>query len=95
MDRNLDRRVEAFVPIDDTEARAEIDEILRIMLSDDRRSWQLRPDATWVRTEDSRVDQARSIPSPSSRIGRSSTPHLSPTMPPPPGAGAGSLDPRA
>jgi polyphosphate kinase len=51
MDRNLDRRVEAFVPIDDTEARAEIDEILRIMLSDDRRSWLLSSDGRWQRTE--------------------------------------------
>src|SRR5262249_25928745 len=34
MDRNLDRRVEAFAPIDDIEARAEIDEILRLLLTD-------------------------------------------------------------
>jgi polyphosphate kinase len=51
MDRNLDRRLEAFVPIEDTEARAEIDEILRIMLADDRRSWLLSPDGRWQRTE--------------------------------------------
>ena len=51
MDRNLDRRVEAFVPIDDAEARAEIDEILRIQLADDRRSWLLSPDGRWQRTE--------------------------------------------
>ena len=51
MDRNLDRRVEAFAPIDDEEARAEIDEILRIMLSDDRRSWLLSSDGRWQRTE--------------------------------------------
>jgi polyphosphate kinase len=51
MDRNLDRRVEAFVPIDDPAARAEIDEILRIMLSDDRRSWLLSSDGRWQRTE--------------------------------------------
>ena len=51
MDRNLDRRVEAFVPIDDAEARAEIDEILRIMLADDRRSWLLSADGRWQRTE--------------------------------------------
>jgi polyphosphate kinase len=51
MDRNLDRRVEAFVPIDDPDARTELDEILRIMLSDDRRSWLLSPDGRWQRTE--------------------------------------------
>ena len=51
MDRNLDRRVEAFAPIDDTEARVEIDEILRAMLADDRRSWILSDDGRWHRTE--------------------------------------------
>ena len=51
MDRNLDRRIEAFVPIDDPEARAEIDEILRIQLADDRRSWLLAADGRWQRTE--------------------------------------------
>ncbi|HJP88347.1 MAG TPA: polyphosphate kinase 1 [Candidatus Limnocylindrales bacterium] len=51
MDRNLDRRVEAFVPVDDPEARAEIDEILRLLLADDRRSWVLSDDGRWERTE--------------------------------------------
>ncbi len=51
MDRNLDRRVEAVTPVEDHEARARLDRIVRVMLEDDRRSWQLRPDASWVRTE--------------------------------------------
>jgi polyphosphate kinase len=51
MDRNLDRRIEAFVPVDDPEARAEIDEILRLLLADDRRSWILSDDGRWQRTE--------------------------------------------
>ena len=41
MDRNLDRRVEAIVPVEDPDARARIAEILEVMLADDRRSWQL------------------------------------------------------
>jgi polyphosphate kinase len=52
MDRNLDRRVEAVVPVDDPEARARIAEIVEVMLADDRRSWQLGADAVWRRTED-------------------------------------------
>ena len=32
MDRNLDRRVEALVPVDDHEARARMDRIIRVML---------------------------------------------------------------
>src|SRR6185436_16548231 len=51
MDRNLDRRIEAFVPIDDAEARAEIDETIRVLLLDDRRSWQLSSDGRWQRIE--------------------------------------------
>ena len=45
MDRNLDRRVEAVVPVEDTDAKARIAEIIELMLADDRRSWQLQPDA--------------------------------------------------
>ncbi len=44
MDRNLDRRVEAMVPVEDGEARNRIAEIIAVMLEDDRRSWQLAPD---------------------------------------------------
>jgi polyphosphate kinase len=52
MERNLDRRVEALVPLDDAEARARVEEIVEVMLADDRRSWQLGADGTWRRTED-------------------------------------------
>jgi polyphosphate kinase len=51
MDRNLDRRVEAVTPVEDAEARAKLSRIIDVMLADDRRSWQLGPDATWTRTE--------------------------------------------
>ena len=51
MDRNLDRRVEAVAPVEDPEAQARLAGIIEVMLADDRRSWQLQPDATWVRTE--------------------------------------------
>jgi polyphosphate kinase len=52
MDRNLDRRVEAVVPVDDPEAAARIAEVVEVMLADDRRSWQLGADAVWRRTEE-------------------------------------------
>jgi polyphosphate kinase len=51
MDRNLDRRIEAFVPIDDPEARRELDEIIATLLADDRRAWSLAPDGRWQRVE--------------------------------------------
>jgi polyphosphate kinase len=51
MDRNLDRRVEAFAPIDDREAQVEIDEIFAALLADDRRAWVLSGDGRWQRVE--------------------------------------------
>ncbi len=38
-------------PVEDHDAQARLAEIIDVMLADDRRSWQLQPDATWVRTE--------------------------------------------
>ncbi|HEU5224793.1 MAG TPA: RNA degradosome polyphosphate kinase, partial [Actinomycetota bacterium] len=51
MDRNLDRRVEAVAPVEDHDARERLATVLEVMLADDRRSWQMRPDASWFRTE--------------------------------------------
>ena len=52
MERNLDRRVEVVFPIEDLGAKARIEEVVAVMLDDDRRSWQLGADATWRRTEE-------------------------------------------
>ena len=94
MDRNLDRRVEAVVPVEDTEAKARIAEIIALMLSDDRRSWQLQPDASWVRTE---VIEGRSGTIDTFEVlkDRALTSGLVAATPRRPGSGAGSLDPRA
>jgi polyphosphate kinase len=51
MDRNLDRRIEAFVPIDDRDAQRLVDEILEALLADDRRAWTLSGDGRWQRVE--------------------------------------------
>ncbi len=51
MERNLDRRVEVVTPVEDREAQARLARIIEVMLSDDRRSWQLEPDGRWQRTE--------------------------------------------
>ena len=52
MERNLDRRVEVVFPVEDLEAMARIEEIVAVMLADDRRSWQLGADAAWRRSEE-------------------------------------------
>ncbi len=46
MQRNLDRRVEALVPVESPQLRARLDEILGVCLSDDELAWELRDD-TW------------------------------------------------
>jgi polyphosphate kinase len=48
MPRNLDRRVEAMVPIQDPALRHRVDEILAVSLADDSLAWQLQDDR-WVR----------------------------------------------
>jgi polyphosphate kinase len=47
MPRNLDRRVEAAVPVDDPELRLRLDEILQVTFADDVLSWELRADGGW------------------------------------------------
>ena len=44
MPRNLDRRVEALVPVDEPELQARLDEILEVNLADDTLAWMLDED---------------------------------------------------
>ncbi len=94
MERNLDRRVEAVVPVDDAEARARISFIIETALTDDVNSWQLGADALWRRTEEIQghpgtVDTFALLKEAARAAAATATiPHR-------PGAGSGSLDPRA
>jgi polyphosphate kinase len=49
MERNLDRRVEALVRVNDPAARAELIEVLDIAMSDDAEAFELRADGSWRR----------------------------------------------
>jgi polyphosphate kinase len=49
MPRNLDRRVEAVVPVTDTKLCGRLSEIFEILLADDVLAWELCPDGTWRR----------------------------------------------
>jgi polyphosphate kinase len=52
MERNLDRRVEALVPITDPGARARLRTIFDVMLADDSLAWLLAADGSWRRAEE-------------------------------------------
>jgi polyphosphate kinase len=47
MQRNLDRRVEALVPVTDAALRARLDEVLDVLLEDDVGAWALDVDGVW------------------------------------------------
>ncbi len=46
--RNLDRRVEAVVPIEEPAIAQQLQEILDILLTDNRQSWELQPDGSFI-----------------------------------------------
>jgi polyphosphate kinase len=48
MPRNLDRRVEAVVPVEDPAIAKDLQEILAIMLADNRQAWDLQPDGRYI-----------------------------------------------
>ncbi|XTZ19377.1 MAG: RNA degradosome polyphosphate kinase, partial [cyanobacterium endosymbiont of Rhopalodia fuxianensis] len=48
MTRNLSRRVEAITPIEDPSIMQELQEILGILLADNRQAWELQSDGSYV-----------------------------------------------
>ena len=51
MTRNLERRVEAVVPVTDHRLQARLAEILAIDLADDTLAWELTTEGTWRKIE--------------------------------------------
>jgi len=49
MERNLDRRIEALVPVRDPELQARLLEVLDLVFADDTNAWVLTPDRRWRR----------------------------------------------
>ncbi len=58
MQRNLDRRVEALVPVSDPVLAARLDEILQVLLEDDTLAWTLGPDGSWAKVPTERGSNA-------------------------------------
>jgi polyphosphate kinase len=51
MPRNLDRRVEVLVPVEDSRLRSDLAEVLDALVADTRFSWELDADGDWRRTK--------------------------------------------
>jgi polyphosphate kinase len=51
MTRNLDRRVEAIVPVEDPDIAKDLLEILGIMLADNRQAWELQSDGNYIQRQ--------------------------------------------
>ena len=57
MPRNLDRRVEALVPIEEPSLRKQLDDLLEICLKDNRQAWTMQPDGTYVQRQPEKGDK--------------------------------------
>jgi len=51
MPRNLDRRVEAMIPLEDPGMIKDLQEILGVMLSDNRQAWDLQSDGQYIQRQ--------------------------------------------
>lgn len=60
MTRNLSRRVEAVTPIEDPEIAKDLQEILGIMLADNRQAWELQSDGTYIQRQPEEDGQPQS-----------------------------------
>ncbi|MEL6496301.1 MAG: polyphosphate kinase 1 [Cyanobacteria bacterium J06623_7] len=60
MTRNLSRRVEAVAPIESPEIFSDLQEILGVMLADNRKAWELQPDGTFMQRKPQKGESAHS-----------------------------------
>ncbi|MGK7932705.1 MAG: phospholipase D-like domain-containing protein, partial [Microcystaceae cyanobacterium] len=60
MTRNLSRRVEAITPVEDPKIAKKLQEILGVMLSDNRQAWELQSDGSYKQRHPEREDHEQS-----------------------------------
>jgi polyphosphate kinase len=60
MPRNLDRRVETVIPIEDPKISQTLQDILEIMLADNRQAWDLQSDGSYIQRRPRRNQPERS-----------------------------------
>ncbi|MDQ6709511.1 MAG: polyphosphate kinase 1 [Candidatus Dormibacteraeota bacterium] len=61
MPRNLDRRVEAMVPVDDPSLQAQLGQVLATDLQDDVLAWELHANGTWTKVPTVRGINAQQV----------------------------------
>ncbi|MGC1310190.1 MAG: polyphosphate kinase 1 [Phormidesmis sp.] len=61
MPRNLDRRVEALVPIEDLQIRDKLMWLMQICLEDNRQAWEMQADGTYTQRQPKKGEPKRSI----------------------------------
>jgi polyphosphate kinase len=59
MPRNLDHRIEVVMPVEDEQARNEIETIFEALLADNTNGWELDPDGEWRRVRRKESDRRR------------------------------------
>jgi polyphosphate kinase len=60
MPRNLNRRVEAVMQVQSTKLLADLQEILAVMLADNRQCWELQPDGSYHQRQPGPNERVRS-----------------------------------
>jgi len=60
MTRNLSRRVEAVTPIESPDIFKDLQEIMGVMLADNRKAWELQPDGTFIQRKPKKDEEVRS-----------------------------------
>ncbi|MBW4644969.1 MAG: polyphosphate kinase 1 [Goleter apudmare HA4340-LM2] len=60
MPRNLDRRVEAVIPVEDAEIVQHLQTILEILLADNRQAWEMQTDGAYIQRRPGKDESERS-----------------------------------
>ena len=59
MQRNLDRRIEVVVPVEDVHVRGELESIFKALNGDNSQAWELASDGTWSRVTPRKSERRR------------------------------------
>jgi len=60
MTRNLDRRVEAVIPVEDPKLVQQLKDVMTILMADNRHAWDLQSDDTYIQRQPTADEEERS-----------------------------------